>query len=164
MLKPVLLGLLLAAQAAAAAPADLSAFKPFVGSCWRSEFSSSVDDTHCFEAMYGGAHIRDRHEVKENGKTVYAGETIYSADGPNLVFTYVNSLGGVGLGKVGSANAVLSFTGSIRPSPDKAQEPINSEWRLIDADHYEVRSLVVTKNGQPDKPLVFTRLTESKPR
>lgn len=160
----MLLSLLLAAQATAPATASLSAFKPFVGACWRAEFSSIVNDTHCFEAMYGGAHVRDRHEVKENGKTVYAGETIYSVDGQNLVFTYVNSLGGVGLGKVVAGNSVLGFSGSMRPSPDRAQEPINSEWRLIDGDHYEVRSLVVTKSGQPDKPLVFTRVGEAKPR
>lgn len=164
MLEAMLLGFFLAAQAATSASADLSAFKPFVGACWRTEFSATVNDTHCFEAMYGGAHVRDRHEVKEDGKTVYAGETIYSADGPDLVFTYVNSLGGVGLGKVGTANAVLGFTGNMRPSPDKAQQPINSEWRLIDADHYEVRSLGVTKSGQPDKPLVFTRVGEAKPK
>jgi len=114
--------------------------------------------------MYGGAHVRDRHEVKENGKTVYAGETIYSADGPDVVFTYVNSLGGVGLGKVAAASAVLGFTGSMRASPDRAEEPINSQWRLIDTDHYEVRSLVVSGSAEPGKPLVFTRVTEAKPR
>jgi hypothetical protein len=159
----MLLVLIFASQAAPAA-ADLSAFKPFLGACWRAEFSASVNDTHCFEAMYSGAHVRDRHEVKENGKTVYAGETIYSADGPDLVFTYVNSLGGVGLGKVSTADAVLGFTGSMRASPDKAQQPINSEWRLINADHYEVRSLTPPKSGQPDKPIVFTRVVEAKPR
>lgn len=160
----MLLGLLLAAQAATSSPADLSPFKPFVGACWRTEFSVSLNDTHCFEAMYGGAHVRDRHEVKENGKVVYAGETIYSADGPDLVFTYVNSLGGVGVGKVGMKNKVLGFTGSMRASPDKTQQPIDSEWRVIDADHYEVRSLTPAGNGQADKPLVFTRVAEAKPR
>ncbi|HEX3421840.1 MAG TPA: hypothetical protein VHS33_00350 [Sphingomicrobium sp.] len=158
----MLLGLLLAAQAAA--PADLSAFKPFVGACWRASFSATVNDTHCFEAMYGGAHVRDRHEVKEGGRTVYAGETIYSADGPDLVFTYVNSLGGVGSGKVAASNAVLGFTGSMRASPDKAQEPIDTEWRIIDSDHYEVRTPAAPKDSQPEKPLVFSRVTEAKPR
>ena len=79
--------------------------------------------------MYGGAHIRDRHEVQDGGKTVYAGETIYSADGPDLVFTYVNSLGGVGQGKVGSAGSLLGFTGTMRASPNKSEEPIDAEWR-----------------------------------
>ena len=159
----MLLAFILASQASPAV-ANLSAFKPFVGACWRTEFSATVSDTHCFEAMYGGAHVRDRHEVKSDGKTVYAGETIYSADGPDLVFTYVNSLGGVGVGKVGTTNAVLGFTGSMRASPDKAQEPIDSEWRLVDADHYEVRNLGGAKSGPPDKPLVFTRVAEAKPK
>ena len=45
----MLLGFLIAAQAATSAAADLSAFKPFVGACWRTEFSASINDTHCFE-------------------------------------------------------------------------------------------------------------------
>jgi hypothetical protein len=160
----MLLALILALKAATPAAADLFAFKPFVGACWRAEFSASANDTHCFEAMYGGAHVRDRHEVKENGKTVYAGETIYSADGPDVVFTYVNSLGGVGLGKVAAAGAVVAFTGTMRASPERAKQPINSQWRLIDADHYEVRSLTASGSSQPGKPLLFTRVREAKPR
>src|SRR4051812_32897230 len=135
----MLLALLTAAQAVASPP-TLAPFKPFVGSCWRASFSATTTDTHCFEAMYGGAHIRDRHEVKENGKTVYAGETIYSADGPDLVFTYVNSLGGVGIGKVGSTERSLGFTGTMRASPDKPEQPIDSEWKLLGPDRYEVQS------------------------
>ena len=158
------LGLILAAQAVTPAPASLLAFRPFVGACWRAEFSPRVSDTHCFEAMYGGAHVRDRHEVKDDGKVIYAGETIYSADRSDLVFTYVNSLGGLGLGKVGRAGAVLGFTGKMRASPDKAPERIDSEWRLIDADHYEVRSLVPSRDGKANKPLLFTKIVEAKPK
>lgn len=153
--------ILFAAQAIAG-PADLSAFKPFIDACWRADFSATVNDTHCFEPIYGGAHVRDRHEVKHDRETIYAGETIYSADGPDLVFTYVNSLGGVGQGKVGSADDLLGFTGSMRASPDKPEQQIDSEWRLIDSDHYEVRSLVPTRDGKPDKPLIFTRVREAR--
>ena len=90
----MLFALLLAAQS----PADLSAFAPFAGSCWIADFTSTMSDTHCFEAMYGGVHVRDRHEVKEKGKIIYAGETVYSLDGHSAVFTYFNSLGGIGRG------------------------------------------------------------------
>ncbi len=154
----------LVALQAVAGPPDLTAFKPFLGACWRADFSARVQDTHCFETMYGGAHIRDRHEVRDDGKIIYAGETIYSADGPDLIFTYVNSLGGVGQGKVGTADNMFGFTGSMRPSPDKPEQEIDSEWRLIDADHYEVRSLIPPKSGQPDKPLTFARVTKAKPK
>jgi len=155
---------LLFALQATAQPADLSVFKPWLGACWRADFTPTMHDTHCFEAMYGGAHVRDRHEVKEGDKTVYAGETVYSADGPDLVFTYFNSLGGVGIGKVGSADKMLGFTGTMRASPDKAEQPIDSEWRLIDADHYEVRSLVPTTEGKAAKAHVFTKLAPMHPQ
>ena len=155
----MLLELLMAAQAAATAQApSLSPFKLFVGSCWRADFSSTVHDTHCFEAIYGGAHIRDRHEVQDRGKTVYSGETVYSADGSDLVFTYFNSLGGVGQGKVGSADRLLGFTGTMRASPNKPEEAIDSEWRIVDADHYEVRSLVNSPSTGANPVLKFTRV------
>jgi hypothetical protein len=145
-------------------PPDLSAFKPFLGACWRAELSATVHDTHCFDAMYGGAHVRDRHEVQDRGRTIYAGETVYSVDGPDLVFTYFNSLGGIGLGKVGTTESSLGFTGTMRPAPDKPEQEIDSEWRLIDTDHYEVRSLVPSKSGALDKPLIFARVPKTRPK
>jgi hypothetical protein len=151
----MLLALLMAAQTAAA---DLTAFKPFVGACWRAQFSATVHDTHCFDTMYDGAHVRDRHEVQDGSKIIYAGETIYSAYGPDLVFTYFNSLGGVGLGKVSAANGRLDFNGMMRASPDKPQQPINSEWKIIDADHDEVRSLVTSPSTGSNPTLTFTRV------
>jgi hypothetical protein len=152
--RMVLLALLLAFQTAD----RLSALKPFVGGCWRAAFSATVADTHCFQGVYDGAHVRDRHEVREGGKTIYAGETIYSADGPQVVFTYFNSLGGVGHGKLSTEGGRTRFTGTMRASPDKGLEPIDSEWRLVDADHYEVRSLVKGGASPPAKPLIFSRV------
>ena len=149
---------LIATQAAAPQTADLSAFKQLIGACWRAEFSVNVQDTHCFEALYGGAHVRDRHEVQDGGKTVYAGDTTYSADGPDLIFVYVNSLGGVGRGKVHAGGVMLRFTGTMRSSPDKAPQPIDSEWRFVDADHYEVRSLVKSPSAGPNRPVTFARV------
>ena len=152
---------LMVASQAIAAPPDLSAFAPFLDACWRTEFSVTVQDTHCFEMMYGVAHVRDRHEVRDAASVIYAGETTYSLDGPDLVFTYYNSLGGVGRGKIVTTGRTLRFTGRMRASPGKPEQPIDSEWRLVDATHYEVRSLVPTKSGQPDKPLVFTKVVEA---
>lgn len=146
------------AIALALAGAELPMFEPFVGACWRAQFSATVNDTHCFEAMYGGAHVRDRHEVKEGGKVIYAGETIYSVEGPDVVFTYVNSTGGIGRGKVSRAGEILKFAGAMRGSPDKAPEPIDSEWHVIDDDHYEVRSLVKSPSNPISAPLKFTRV------
>jgi hypothetical protein len=146
----------LAAPLSAATP-TLEPFAPFAGSCWVADFTPTMRDTHCFEAMYGGAHVRDRHEVRDAGNIVYAGETIFSLDAGSIVFTYVNSLGGIGRGSI-TSDGLLHFKGGMRPSPDKPKQPIDSEWRLIDADHYEVRSLVPSKNGQLEQPLTFTRV------
>ena len=150
----------IAAQAVIAQPASLDVFKPFVGACWRADFSATVNDIHCFEEMYGGAHIRDRHEVRDGGKTVYAGETIYSADGSGSVFTYFNSLGGVGTGTVSGADKRLGFKGTMRASPDKPAQAIDSEWRIVDADHYEVRSLVKSSSSGGVPVLKFARVKE----
>jgi hypothetical protein len=152
------------AIALALAGADLPMFEPFVGACWRARFSATVNDTHCFEPMYGGAHVRDRHEVNSDGKIVYAGETIYTLEGPDVVFTYVNSTGGIGRGKVSRAGTVLKFVGSIRGAPDKAPQPIDSEWRVVDDDHYEVRSLVKSPSDPNGAPLRFTRVENSPQR
>lgn len=147
------------AVAAVAHPADLSPFNPLVGACWRADLSATVNDTHCFETLYGAAHVLDRHEVRDNGKTIYAGETIYSADGSQLVFTYVNSLGGVGHGTAHAEKSRLRFVGHMRGSPADAEQPLNSEWRLVDPDHYQVRSLIPSKGGHFEKPLAFTRVS-----
>jgi hypothetical protein len=154
----MLLGVILAAQAAAVAPAGLTPFDPFVGSCWATDFSATLQDVHCFETMYGGAHVRDRHEVKENGKIIYAGETIYSRNGKGLSFTYFNSLGGIGRGTVEPGGSTLRFKGSMRGSPDKPPQQIDSEWRILDNAHYDVRSLVRSASTAGNAVLHFRRV------
>ena len=152
----LLVALLIGAQAV---PSDrLSVFKPFVGACWRTEFSPTVVDTHCFETLYDGAHVRDRHQVRDGGKTIYAGETVYSADRSDIVFTYINSLGGVGHGTARANGDAIEFVGTMRASPDQAQQPIDSEWHMLSPDSYDVRSLTKAGSTPPDKPLVFTRI------
>ena len=146
--------LAIAAAVAASAPPG---FNDFVGSCWAADFTKTMTDRHCFERILDGTHIRDAHEVKEKGKVVYAGETIYSLDGGKVVFTYFNSLGGVGNGTVSQARGSMRFTGTMRASPDAKIQPIDSEWRSIDDDHYEVRSLVPSASTGGGQVLRFTR-------
>jgi len=150
----MIFALLIAVQA----PADLSVFAPFAGSCWVADFSPTMSDTHCFEAMYDGAHVRDRHEVKEKGKIIYAGETVYSLDGNSAIFTYFNSLGGIGRGTVEPSGSTLHFKGSMRASPDKSPQQIDSEWRIVDDDHYDVRSLVKSASTAGNGVLHFRRV------
>ena len=146
--------MLAAAVAASDATPD---FNRFVGSCWVADFTATMTDRHCFTRILGGTHIRDAHEVKEGGRAIYAGETTYSVEGEGVAFTYFNSLGGMGRGTVAEKDDMLRFTGSMRASPDKPPEKIDSEWRMVDDDHYEVRSLVPSASTGGNQALRFTR-------
>ena len=147
--------LALTALAAISPEPDLSMF---VGSCWVAEFSPTMNDRHCFTRVLGDTHIRDAHEVKEQGRVVYAGETTYSLDGDVVVFTYFNSLGGIGRGTASGKDEVLRFKGAMRASPDKSPQPIDSEWRIVDDDHYDVHSLVISPSTGGNPVLHFTRV------
>ena len=136
-----MLDLLLAAAAAGSSPslaqAALAPWASFVGHCWSGAAPGRGVDTHCFESVYGGQHIRDRHEVKVDGKTVYSGETLYSVDGGDVTFTYWNSLGGVGRGKAVAHGAELDFAGDIRATPSSPSEHFLARWLKTEAG-YEV--------------------------
>jgi hypothetical protein len=145
-----MLALLLATAAAASSPpiqtrAELQPWAMFVGHCWSgaAPVPNGVD-THCFETVYGGQHVRDRHVVKINGKAVYFGEAVYSADGKQISFTYWNSFGGVGRGTATANDAELHFTGDMRASPNSVPEPMEATWRKIDGG-YEVTDAGRTK-------------------
>jgi uncharacterized protein YndB with AHSA1/START domain len=132
-----------AALAAADAPPVLrSGLEPLgflVGHCWRGAFDrTGQHDTHCFESVYGGQHIRDRHEVT-GGESVYAGETFYSTDGSDgVAFTYFNSLGGVSRGTMRPAPDGLNFGDEHYRGPDGREITLSVSWRRVGDDAYEV--------------------------
>src|SRR4051812_38474700 len=110
MLAPLLL--LLAPSAALAQPL-LQPWAVLVGHCFVGDAPGNVGtDKHCFDTVYGGQHVRDRHVVTAGGREVYAGETLYSAKGPQVIFTYWNSLGGLGTGTAILAVGEWRFTGT----------------------------------------------------
>jgi hypothetical protein len=117
------------AGAEAPPPQGLTMFDRLVGHCYIANVGPSSTDRHCFEGIYGRKHVRDRHSVTVDGKVVYAGETIYSRDGDAIVFTYFNTLGGVGHGKASAMPAGISFTGSMRGTPSGAVQSMDSKWR-----------------------------------
>lgn len=51
-----------------------------VDHCWAGDFPNGLGrDTHCFEPMFGGKFVRDKHTLHgKNGD--YLGETIYAFD------------------------------------------------------------------------------------
>lgn len=85
-----------AAQAESPANTELEPMAFLAGTCWQGEFpDGNATDTHCFDWVFGGQHLRDTHVVKGKGEP-YRGETLYSWDAENqrIAFRYVNSLGG----------------------------------------------------------------------
>ena len=141
--------LLLAAAAAAPTVLAQSALQPwaaFVGHCWSGPAPGPKGvDTHCFEAVYGGQHVRDRNEVKIDGKTVYRGEALYSVEGRAVTFTYWNSLGGIGRGTATATGTALNFVGDIRATPSSASEHFQANWQKLDGG-YEVTDEGRTKS------------------
>jgi len=131
------------AAAAAAVPADAPALRSgleplgfLVGHCWRGHFASGEQDTHCFDAAYGGQHVRDHHEVT-GGARLYSGETLYSIDGDAVSYTYWNSIGGVSRGTMRPQSDGLDFGTETYRGPDGRQAAIATAWRRVGADAYE---------------------------
>ena len=135
-----MLTMLIALAAAAEAPPVLrQGLEPLAflaGHCWRGRFASGEEDTHCFETVYEGQHLRDRHEVK-GGKGVYKGETLYSWDGKVASYTYWNSQGGVSRGTVRPEGERLNFGDESYTAPNGRRVSISTHWRRLGDTAYE---------------------------
>lgn len=131
--------LILLAVAVAVPPLVQPAFGPMaflVGHCWEGKFESGETDTHCFEAVYDGQHVRDRHQVT-GGKGVYRGETIYSREGQAVSYTYWNSLGGVSRGSMKGEGNRLDFGVEHHRTADGRDIAISTYWQRKGDDNYE---------------------------
>jgi hypothetical protein len=133
---------MLLAAAATAQPAlreELEPLRFLVGHCWRGEFSQQkAQDMHCFETLFDGQHVRDRHEVT-GPPAVYRGETVYSWNGKlgRVEYSYWNSLGGVSHGTMTPQPGRLDFGDQSYTGPDGKQMTISTFWRTIDETSYE---------------------------
>jgi uncharacterized protein YndB with AHSA1/START domain len=136
-----MIGTLIALALAVEPPTLRAGLEPLeflVGHCWRGEFSRTGEqDVHCFEPVYEGQHVRDRHEVT-GGARIYRGETLYSADAGGAVsYTYWNSLGGVSRGTMLPEPERLSFGDETYRGPDGREMIISTFWRRVGEDAYE---------------------------
>ena len=129
---------------AAAAPTVGNPLQPLsflVGHCWRGEFTGSGNvDTHCFEPVYGGRHIRDRHEVKNvAGKIVYAGESIYGWNGKTrrVEFAYFSSDGAISYGSMTPRDGDLDFGDEVFNGTDGKEIKISTLWRRSGNSAYD---------------------------
>ena len=146
----VLLGLAVAGAAPEVSMAPgLEPLGFLVGHCWRGQVDGRDEvDVHCFESVWGGKHVRDRHEVKA-GATVYNGETLYSWDAgrSRVAYTYWNSLGGVRHGWMTPAAGSLDFTND--------QGQATASWFRDAPDSYRAESRI---GEGPPRAVVFKRI------
>ena len=147
---------------AAVAPAIDGPLQPLsflVSHCWRGEFKGSgTVDTHCFEPVYGGKHVRDRHQVT-GGKQVYYGETTYSWNGKTkqIEYSYVNSDGDVSRGSAKPAGADLDFGDEVVTLKDGKEIRISTLWRRTGDSAYDaVTRSAFMPGGQ--RVVTFTRI------
>jgi hypothetical protein len=151
-----------AIAASAAAPplrAELEPMRFLVGHCWRGPMKQGAEqDVHCFEPVFDGQHIRDRHEVT-GGAAIYRGETLYSWNGAakRIDYVYWNSLGGVSRGSMEPKRDLFDFGGETYVGADGRRVSISTVWRRIDALSYEART-VSTANPTGDRIVRFTRI------
>lgn len=134
-----MLTIMIALTAAAETPPLRQGLEPLAflaGHCWRGTFATGEQDMHCFEPVYGGQHLRDRHEVT-GGKGTYKGETLYSFDGKAATYTYWNSQGGVSRGTMRPEGDRLDFGDESYTDPNGRRITISTHWRRIGDDAYE---------------------------
>jgi uncharacterized protein YndB with AHSA1/START domain len=117
---------------------ELEPLRFLLGRCWRGEFKNGSVDVHCFESVYGGRHVRDRHEVK-GPDGVYRGESLYSWNGSanRVEYTYWNSAGGVSRGTMAARADGLDFGNESYTASDGSKTTILTKWRKAGADAYE---------------------------
>ncbi len=121
--------------------AELAPLAPLVGHCWQSEpLPNGARDTHCFEPVFDGQHIRDRHEVVAPDGGTYRGETLWSwnTNEGNIGYVYWNSFGQVMRGSATAETGSISFDGGA------------TVWRWCRDGGYTVE-----QSGRP--PVRFTR-------
>jgi len=118
------------------------------GACWKGTFPDGKrTDEHCYEWVFGGQFLRDRHTVR-GGEAPYGGETIYYWDAESRLvnYLYFNVLGGHSRGTVTPTDGVLYFP-EEKYSDGKAEQIYRSQWRRDGDDAYLVLSEVKVPGG-----------------
>ena len=161
--------IMLASMTASPAKAEVSPhFQPFAflaNSCWSGTRPDGTIDTHCWEWVYDGAHLRDRHSVA-GAKAPYHGETIYSWDPAKqrVIYRYFNSTGGYSDGDFQVIDgALVSSTDTYVDSGGKQE--FRTTISRLDDNRYEARTETRKENQwKPAWRVEFKRVAaEAKP-
>jgi hypothetical protein len=131
-----------------APPAHFQPQAFLAGGCWRGTFPDGKQvDEHCFEWVYDGQFLRDRHTVV-GGPAPYGGETIYYFDATTKAvhYLYINVLGGNSRGAVTVKDDTLVFPEESY-NDGKQQQTYRSTWRPDGDDAYFVFTELKTPQG-----------------
>lgn len=157
MIEIILAGMA-AATSSPSVSKELQPLAFLVGHCWRGEFGKGGPvDTHCFEPVFDGKFVRDRHEVT-GGEGVYKGETLYNwnAEQKLTEYTYWNSIGGISRGTMTAKDGLLDFGSETHTAADGSKLSIATQWRPSGADAYDVVSI---RNGVTgDRVVTYRRV------
>ncbi len=119
-------------------PNKLGPLAFLAGSCWKGTFAGrNVTDEHCFQWIYDGRFLRDRHTVV--GDSVpYEGETTYAWDPSDqrIVYWYIALPGFYSQGNVEPGDHALIFHDNLRTSQARK---LRTTWRGSGSDSYTVR-------------------------
>lgn len=129
---------------------ELSPLAFLVGFCWAGAFPDGQrTDTHCFDGVFDGVFVRDRHSVV-GGSELYEGETLYNWNGERglIEYTYWNSLGGVSRGTVAPTDRGLSFPDESYEGPDGEKIEISSYWEPRGNAAFESVTVEKPPNGE----------------
>lgn len=106
------------------------------GACWVADVPSegeapAAQNIHCFEKMFGGQFVRDRHEFISDGVDPIVGESVYARDEVGLKITNYSELG-----SIEQARADVTESGEL---VFQVSKKIRSILQVIDENSYELR-------------------------
>ncbi len=119
------------------------------GHCWKGTFpDGQTTDEHCFEWLYGGKFLRDRHVVRNPSRPDYVGEAFYywDAEAKRIEYVYLENLGGVSRGRAEAASDGMVFP-AARYVDETTALTYRARWTWIGDSAYEAHSEAQGKDG-----------------
>jgi hypothetical protein len=132
------------ASRAAELQTPVEAFAPMsflAGSCWKGAFKDrpSVTDEHCFEWVYGGKFLQDKHVVRGDSLP-YEGQTMFAwnSQAKRVVYWYIALPGFYSTGTVDAKDQRIMFIDDLHEAAGRRD--LRSVWVRTGAETFSVRT------------------------
>jgi hypothetical protein len=111
------------------------------GSCWKGAFNDrpSVTDEHCFEWLYDGKFLQDKHVVR--GDSIpYEGQTLFAwnAKEKKIVYWYIAVPGFYSTGYVDAKDQKIMFIDDLHAA--SGRRDLRSVWERTGPDAFLVHT------------------------